>query len=148
MVMMKYKTLCLAAVGIMAVVGVHAAPSRSNRSVTQGQTGGSSSSGMQSSAQSGMQAGQSMGDCSAMTADEQQFANQIVDPKLKMMFCTKFTPDQRNTAMQSMNQPDAQGNMMSADQSVQKVMKDNNMTMPMMQQQQQRSGAGGCPVSK
>ncbi|HKY99815.1 MAG TPA: hypothetical protein VJ112_01480 [Rhabdochlamydiaceae bacterium] len=141
--MIKYKTLCLAAVGIMATFGLNAAPGKSSRAVTQGKTDGDAN-GMQTQGQSGAPA---MADCSAMSADEQQFSNQIMDQNLKMMFCNKFTPDQRSTAMQMMNQPDAQGNMMTSDQCVQKVMKDNNMMMPMMQQQKS-GGTGGCPVKQ
>jgi len=134
--MIKCKTFCLAAVGIMATFGLYAAPAKSGR-VVQGKPSGTSNGAQPQ--------GQSMADCSMMTADEQQFANKIVDSNLKMMFCNKFTPDQRSTAMQMMNQPDAQGNMMTSDQCVQKVMKDNNMMMPMMQQKKS-GGPGGCPA--
>ena len=139
--MIKCKTLCLAVVGIMATCGLYAAPSKSSRAVTQGKTNGAPN-GVQPQGQSSAPA---TADCSTMTDDEQQFANQIMDPNLKMMFCNKFTPDQRSTAMQMMNQPDAQGNMMTSDQCVQKVMQDNNMMMPMMRQQKS-GGTGGCPV--
>jgi hypothetical protein len=77
-------------------------------------------------------------DCSQLNPDEQDFANQITDTNNKSTFCSQFTPQQRKQAMQMMNQPDAQGNMMNADQSVQQVMINSG-------QRRTRTG-GGCPV--
>jgi hypothetical protein len=81
-------------------------------------------------------------DCSQLTADEQNFANQLMDMNNRTMFCTQFTSLQRQQAMQMMGQIDASGNMMDADQSVQKVMQRNMAPM----NQQQRSSSSGCPV--
>jgi hypothetical protein len=83
-------------------------------------------------------------DCSRMTADEQNFANQLMDMSNKSMFCTQFTPQQRQQAMQMMGMQDTSGNMMTADQAVQQVMQTNGMAP--MSQQRTRSSGGGCPV--
>lgn len=82
-------------------------------------------------------------DCTQLTADEQNFANQLMDMNNRNMFCTQFTPQQRRQAMQMMGQQDASGNMMNADQSVQRVMQSGGM-IPMNQQRNRSSG--GCPV--
>jgi hypothetical protein len=84
-----------------------------------------------------------MADCSQLTPDEQNFANQMMDMNNRNMFCTQFTPQQRRQAMQMMGQQDSSGNMMNADQSVQQVMQMGGMTP--MNQQKNRS-TGGCPV--
>jgi hypothetical protein len=93
----------------------------------------------------GQQQGQMMDqpDCTKLTADEQNFANQIMDMNNKMMFCSQFTPQQRQQTMQMMGQTDASGNMMTADQAVQQTMQNNGMT-PMNQRRNKSSG--GCPV--
>jgi uncharacterized membrane protein len=80
-------------------------------------------------------------DCSKMSADEQNFASQMSDMNNKSMFCSQFTPQQRQQAMQMMGQPDASGNMMSADQAVQQVMQSSTPST----QRRTRAG-GGCPV--
>ncbi|MGC1878471.1 MAG: hypothetical protein WA347_06880 [Rhabdochlamydiaceae bacterium] len=82
-------------------------------------------------------------DCTQLTVDEQNFANQLMDMNNRSMFCTRFTPQQRQQAMQMMGQTNASGTMMNADQSVQNVMQRNGMT-PM--NQQQRPSTGACPV--
>jgi hypothetical protein len=82
-------------------------------------------------------------DCSKLTADEQNFANQMNDMNNKTMFCTQFTPQQRQQAMQMMGQTDASGNMMTADQAVKQVMQNSGAT-PMTQQRGRSSG--GCPM--
>lgn len=79
-------------------------------------------------------------DCSQMSADEQDFANQLMDMKNRSMFCSQFTAQQRQQAMQMMGQTDASGNVMNADQAVQQVMQMSPPT-----QMRPRSG-GGCPV--
>jgi hypothetical protein len=81
-------------------------------------------------------------DCSQMTSDEQNFANQMMDMNNKSMFCTQFTPQQRQQAMQMMGQPDASGNLMNADRAVQQVMQNSGMTPST----RARSSSGGCPV--
>ncbi len=60
------------------------------------------------------------------------------------MFCSQFTAQQRRQAMQMMDQPDASGNMMTADESVQQVMMSSGMTPPATNAKP-RTG-GGCPV--
>jgi hypothetical protein len=82
-------------------------------------------------------------DCTKLTPDEQNFAYQINDMNNKMMFCTQFTAQQRQQAMQMTGQSDASGNIMTADQAVQQVMQTNGMT-PMTQQRGRSSG--GCPM--
>ena len=81
-------------------------------------------------------------DCSTMSIAEQSFANQLNDMNNRTAFCTQFTPQQRQQAMQMNGQLDSSGNMMSADQAVQQVMQMNST--PAMQQGK-RTG-GGCPV--
>jgi len=77
--------------------------------------------------------------CGSLSADEQAFAKQLSSAN-QNMFCSKFSSAQRTTAMQMTGKADASGNMMTADQSVQKVAMDNNM-MPA-----QAKAQGGCPV--
>ncbi len=100
---------------------------------------------MQGQQEQQMNQGQMMNqpDCTKLTADEQNFANQINDMNNKTMFCTQFTPQQRQQAMQMMGQTDASGNMMTADQAVNQVMQNSGMT-PMTQQRGRSSS--GCPV--
>ncbi len=80
-------------------------------------------------------------DCSALTGDEQVFASQL-NVNNQLFFCQKFSPAQRNMAMQMAGQPDPTGNILSADAAVQKIVQDNNMMMPMTPAKTQ----GGCPV--
>lgn len=81
-------------------------------------------------------------DCSQLSPDEQNFAAQLMDMTNKRMFCTQFTSQQRQQAMQMMGQPDASGNTMSADQAVTNVMGMGAMSPGA----QSRTGAGGaCP---
>jgi hypothetical protein len=80
-------------------------------------------------------------DCSQMSVDEQNFAAQLTDMNNKMMFCSQFTAQQRQMAMQMMGQTDAAGNMITADQAVMQVMGMGASTT------QTRSG-GGCPVKQ
>ncbi len=77
-------------------------------------------------------------DCSNMSMDMQQFAGQLSTSN-KKMFCGQFTAAQRSSAMQYASQQDSSGNMMSANQAVQKVASDNNM-MP------SSKSPTGCPV--
>ena len=78
-------------------------------------------------------------DCSNMSMDMQQFAAQLSMAN-KRMFCGQFSDAQRSAAMQYVGKPDASGNMMNANQAVQKVAADNNMT-PSTQK-----SPTGCPV--
>lgn len=82
-------------------------------------------------------------DCTKLTADEQNFANQLNDMNNRSMFCTQFTLQQRQQAMQMMGQTDASGNMMTADQAVMQTMQVNGMS-PMPSSRGRASG--GCPV--
>ncbi|MES2345246.1 MAG: hypothetical protein V4494_04845 [Chlamydiota bacterium] len=79
-------------------------------------------------------------DCSALSSEMQQFASQLSDAN-RLVFCNKFSTDQRNTAMDLAGQPDSAGNMMSADMAVQKTAKENNLLSP-----SQPQSSGGCPV--
>lgn len=83
-------------------------------------------------------------DCSHLSQREQDFSAQITDPKKRAAFCSEFTMQQRQHAMQLMGQPDSSGNLMNADQAVQEVMGSGTM-VPMTQQNMNSSG-GGCPV--
>lgn len=82
-------------------------------------------------------------DCSSFTPGEQQFSSQLT-PDSKDLFCGKFSEENRATAMEMAGQPDANGNVMTADQAVQKVASDNNMLPPA----QPRRHSGGCPVKQ
>lgn len=87
-------------------------------------------------------------DCTHLTADQMTFAGQFTDMNLKSAFCTQLTSDQRQKVMAMTYQPDATGNLLSADQAMQKFMQSNNMQVPgapPATSTPQRSG-GGCPV--
>ena len=77
-------------------------------------------------------------DCSNMSMDMQQFAGQL-NTMNKKMFCGQFTAAQRATARQYASQQDENGNMMSADQAVQRVAAENNM-------KPSQKSPTGCPV--
>lgn len=78
-------------------------------------------------------------DCSNMSMDMQQFAAQL-NAMNKRMFCGQFNASQRSTAMQYASQQDSNGNnMMNANQAVQKVAAENNMTPS-------QKSPTGCPV--
>jgi hypothetical protein len=81
-------------------------------------------------------------DCSQLNQAEQNFAAQIMDINNRAMFCSQFSIQERQQAMQMMGQPDSSGNLMNADQAVQQVM--GSGSMPMSQQKPRSSG--GCPV--
>lgn len=77
-------------------------------------------------------------DCSNMTPDMQAFAGKL-NANNKVMFCGKMSDMQRNACIQMSNQIDAGGKpIMTPDQAVQRVAKDNNMMGP--------KGPSGCPV--
>jgi hypothetical protein len=86
-------------------------------------------------------------DCTQLSAAEQQFASGL-SADSKAMYCGMFNADQRMAAMQQVGQPDASGNVMTADQAVQKVAQDNNMMMPGMPMMTPAKPApgGGCQV--
>lgn len=86
---------------------------------------------------------QSAVDCSALTADEEQFATGL-SPSNQMLFCRQFNGDQRSAAMQMVGQQDEYGNQMSANQAVAKVAQDNSIT-PMPKTPPARR-QGGCPM--
>ncbi len=83
-------------------------------------------------------------DCSHLSQAEQNFSVQIMNPKNREAFCSDFTMQQRQQAMQLVGQPDSSGNIMNADQAVQEVMESG--TMVPMTQQNMNSSRGGCPV--
>lgn len=81
-----------------------------------------------------------MPDCSQLTPDEQIFATQL-SPAQKKMFCTKFDTTMRSNAMEMSGQMGDNGVLMTNDQAVEQVARDNNMAMPMVPP---RKG-GSCP---
>lgn len=81
-------------------------------------------------------------ECSTLTPAEQNFANQLNDMNNRSTFCTQFTSQQRQQAMQMNGQLDSSGNMMNPDQAVQQVMR---MSSTPAMQPKKRTG-GGCPV--
>jgi hypothetical protein len=93
--------------------------------------------GISDAAQMNMMPGQNA-DCGSFSFMEQDFSEELSDAN-KEMFCGRFNQDQRNSAMQMTRQPDNNGNLMSPDQAVEKVAKDNRM-MPMQKKSK------GCPV--
>ncbi len=86
-----------------------------------------------------------MADCSQLTPDEQDFANQL-NPTNKMVFCNKFTPDMRTSAMEMSGQMGMDGTLITNDQAVERVAKDNNMTMPMAAPAGTPRQGGSCPT--
>jgi hypothetical protein len=83
-------------------------------------------------------------DCSQLTQDEQNFAAKIMDMNNKKMFCSQFSPQQRQQAMRMNGQMDTSGNMMGPDQAVQKAMGATPKSV--IPSTQQKSSSGGCPV--
>ena len=130
---MKNTACFLCALAIAASTSLFAAKQKDKAQLGQ----------MQGQGQSQDQMMMNQPDCTKMSADEQNFANQMMDMNNKMMFCSQFTPQQRRQAMQMMGQTDASGNMMTADQAVKQTMQNNGMT-PMTQQR--NKSTGGCPV--
>lgn len=84
-------------------------------------------------------------DCNNLSQSEQNFSAQIMDAQNRTAFCSQFTMQQRQQAMQLMGQPDSSGNIMNADQAVQEVL-GSGAAVPMTQQNM-RSSSGGCPVN-
>jgi hypothetical protein len=74
-------------------------------------------------------------DCTSFSSEEQQFAS---------LFCERFNQDQRDMAMQMAGQLDEYGNILTEDQAVNKVARDNQMPAPMAQPRNNPSR--GCPV--
>ena len=74
--------------------------------------------------------------CQSLSANEQSFANGLTSAN-QALFCGPFSADQRAAAMAMTGQRDVNGNMMSPDQAVEKVAKDNNVKATM---------TGGCPA--
>ncbi len=133
---MKKFAFCVSALALAAGSQLFAAPASAN-----GATGQQPASG---SAQQGQMMMQSP-NCSQLTQTEQNFAAQIMDMNNRTMFCTQFTAQQRQQAMQMMGQPDSSGNTMNADQAVQQVMGSGSMPSPATQPRPRTSG-GACPV--
>lgn len=87
----------------------------------------------------GTPTGQMAADCSSMSTDMQAFAKKL-NPNNKMIFCQKMNDGQRSLSMQMSAQADSSGKpVMTPDQAVQKVAKDNNLMAP-------AKGPSGCPV--
>ncbi len=82
-------------------------------------------------------------DCSQLTPDEQDFANQL-NPSNKMVFCSKFNADMRTSAIEMSGQMGPDGTLITNDQAVEQVAKDNNMGMPMAPPAARQGGS--CPA--
>lgn len=78
------------------------------------------------------------GACGSLTVEEQTFAS-TMSPANQQMFCSSFSQSMRDSAMNMSGMTDSYGNMMSPDQAVEKVARDNNMPMA-------NGTKGGCPV--
>ena len=83
--------------------------------------------------------------CNALTSDEQNFAGQILDKNNQLIFCTQFTPQQRQMAMQMLGKPDSAGNKISADGAVLQVIQTSGITPPAAPSRARTPG-GACPV--
>lgn len=81
-------------------------------------------------------------ECSQLNPDEQEFATQLSTTQ-RMMFCNKFTPEMRASAMEASGQMGTNGMLITNDQAVEQVAKDNNMMMPMSPTKRQGSA---CPA--
>lgn len=84
-----------------------------------------------------------MADCSNLSSDEQDFVDEL-NTNNKMMFCNKFSSAQRNSAMDMSGTMGKDGKLMTNDQAVEKVARDNSMMMP-AKPSTTRPG-GSCPV--
>jgi hypothetical protein len=84
-----------------------------------------------------------MADCSKLSSDAQDFADEL-NASNKMMFCNKFNDAQRNSAMDMSGTMGKDGKLMTNDQAVEKVARDNNMMAP-AKPSTTRPG-GSCPV--
>jgi hypothetical protein len=80
-------------------------------------------------------------DCSQLTADEQDFANQL-SPNNKMAFCNKFDGEMRQSAMGLSGQMGTDGTLLTNDQAVEKTARDNNVLIPSSTMRQ----GSGCPA--
>jgi len=74
-------------------------------------------------------------DCSGLTEDQKDFAKHLRSGH-RALFCQKFNEDQRQEAMDMMEEPD-----MSPDDAVEAVAQRNGMMTPMTQQKK-----GNCPL--
>ena len=87
--------------------------------------------------------------CSGLSATEQHFAKQL-NPQNRALFCAQFTPAQRQAAMLQAAEPDATGNLISADQAVEDVASASPTpapTSPTPPSSSQGSGMPqGCPT--
>lgn len=81
-------------------------------------------------------------DCSQLSPDEQDFATQLSAPH-RMVFCNKFDSEMRASAMEAAGQMGTSGMLVTNDQAVEQVARDNNMMMPMAPAKRQSSG---CPA--
>jgi hypothetical protein len=80
-----------------------------------------------------------MGTCGNLSAMEQTFVSGMSAANQEM-FCSRFTQSMRDSAMKMSGMPDSQGNMMSPDQAVEKVARDNNVAPA------PAGSKGGCAV--
>ena len=83
--------------------------------------------------------------CSQLPADQQSLAAQLTSQDNQIMFCTKFTPQQRQQAVQKMGKPNAGGSKTTADQAVEEIMAANGL-LPPSQQPKPKTYGGACPV--
>lgn len=77
--------------------------------------------------------------CAGLSVIEQTFA-QGMTASNRQMFCMRFSQSMRDTAVNQAAKPGANGRMLTPDQVVEKVAKDNNIT-PMSS-----TTPGGCGV--
>ena len=82
-------------------------------------------------------------DCTSFSSEEQQFASEL-SMSNRSLFCERFNQDQRESAMQMAGQLDENGNVLTEDQAVSKVARDNKMPVPMAQPRNAPSRS--CPV--
>lgn len=81
--------------------------------------------------------------CSSMSQDEQDFAAKLLDMNNQVIFCSQFSPGQRQQAMDLAGKPDATGNMVSADDAVAQTMQGSSAGAGTTSK---RKPGGACPM--
>lgn len=81
--------------------------------------------------------------CSSYSKEEQAFAAGLLDMNNQVIFCSQFSPGQRQQAMEMAGNPDANGNAVSADDAVRQTMQSS---APAGGTTSKRKPGGACPV--
>ncbi len=81
--------------------------------------------------------------CSEMSQEEREFAAKLLDMNNQTIFCSQFSPGQRQQAMDLAGKPDANGNTQSADDAVSQTMQGAS---PAAGATSKRKPGGACPL--